>query len=273
MPILKYKNYDIFYEIEGSGKPILLLNGIMMSTKSWNTFVNTITENNTLVRIDFMDQGGSSRLEGECYTHDLQAEITHQLIKHLALKNLTVVGVSYGGEVAIRLALRYPEDVDRLVLANTAAWTSNWLRDIGHAWNKVGATLDGDAYYDLAIPVIYSSSFYQAKQEWMDNRRKVLVPLFSNSEFQNRMKRLVDSSESHDLRNEIHKIKHHTLVISSKYDCLTPMIEQEFLMNKLENGHHIILPNCGHASMYEDPLLFISLVIGFANVKDTEYII
>ena len=127
----------------------------------------TSTSNNTLVRIDFLDQGGSSRLTNEVYTHDLQAEITNALIKHLELKELTVVGVSYGGEVALRLALHYPESCERLVLANTAAWTSNWLRDIGHAWNRVGATLDGDAYYDLAIPVIYSSTFYQEKEEWM----------------------------------------------------------------------------------------------------------
>ena len=270
MPTFKYKNYEIFYEIEGIGRPILILNGIMMSTKSWTTFINSLTRHNTLVRIDFLDQGSSSRLVGETYTHDLQAEITNALIKYLELKELTVVGVSYGGEVALRLALRYPDSCERLVLANTAAWTSNWLRDIGHAWNRVGATLDGEAYYDLAIPVIYSSNFYQEKEEWMDNRRKVLVPLFSNSEFQTRMKRLVDSSETHDLRNEIHKINHPTMVISSKYDCLTPMVEQEFIVKELPNAHHVILPHCGHASMYEDPMLFATFVLGFANC-DVEY--
>lgn len=273
MPTFKFKEYDVFYDVQGNGKPILILNGIMMSTNSWNTFVNTITNQNTLVRVDFLDQGQSSKLEGESYTHDLQAELTHELIKHLNLKNLTIVGVSYGGEVAIRLALHYPNDVERLVLANTAAWTSNWLRDIGHAWNKVGATLDGDAYYDLAIPVIYSSNFYQAKEEWMENRRKVLVPLFSDKKFQDRMKRLVDSSESHDLRKDIYKIECETLVISSVYDALTPMHEQEYIVSQLPHVHHVILPNCGHASMYEDPLLFISLVLGFANAKDTTYVI
>lgn len=273
MPTFKFKDYEVFYDVQGSGKPIIILNGIMMSTKSWDTFVNTITHQNTLVRVDFLDQGQSTKLHGETYTHDLQAELVHELIKYLSLKDVTVAGVSYGGEVAIRLALQYPNDVERLVLANTAAWTSNWLRDIGHAWNKVGETLNGDAYYDLAIPVIYSSNFYQEKESWMENRRKVLVPLFSNKDFQDRMKRLVDSSETHDLRSEIHKITCETLVISSKYDSLTPLHEQEFIVNELKNVHHVILPNCGHASMYEDPLLFISLVLGFANAKDTTYVI
>ena len=273
MPTFKFRDYDIFYDVQGEGKPILLLNGIMMSTASWNTFVNTITHQNKLVRVDFLDQGQSSKLDGVYYTHEDQAELLHELIKHLDLKDLTIVGVSYGGEVAIRHALRYPSDVDRLVLANTAAWTSNWLRDIGRAWNAVGATLDGAAYYNLAIPVIYSSNFYQSKEEWMENRRKILIPLFSTKTFQDRMERLVNSSEPHDLRDEIYKIEHQTLVISSQYDALTPLHEQEFLVKNMKNAHHVILPNLGHASMYEDPLLFIALVLGFANAKDTTYII
>ena len=273
MPKFNFHDYEVFYEIEGKGKPILFLNGIMMSTASWNTFKNSVIENNTFIRVDFLDQGLSSKLNGETYTHDLQAELVHALIKYLDIKELTIVGVSYGGEVALRVALRYPGDVDRLILANTAAWTSNWLRDIGRAWNKVGETLDGEAYYNLAIPVIYSSNFYQAKEEWMENRRKILVPLFSTEQFQSRMKRLVDSSESHDLRSEIHKIECETLVISSTFDGLTPLCEQEFLVREMKNAHHIIMPNMGHASMYEDPLLFISLVLGFTNAKDTKYVI
>ena len=94
MAIFKYKDYEIFYDIQGSGKPIMILNGIMMSTASWNTFVNTVTNHNTLVRIDFLDQGGSTRLNGKEYTHDLQAEITHALIQYLELKDLTICGVS-----------------------------------------------------------------------------------------------------------------------------------------------------------------------------------
>ena len=268
-----YQGKKVFYDVKGEGKPIILLNGIMMSTGSYNTFVNSVSESNMLVRVDFFDQGQSERLEGIPYTQDLQVEVLHALIEHLELKNAVTVGVSYGGEVAMKHAIKYPNDIERLVLANTAAWTSNWLRDIGHAWNKVGESLDGEAYYDLAIPVIYSSKFYQEKEQWMENRRKILVPLFSTVEFQARMKRLVDSAESHDCRSEVHKITCPTLVISSKYDCLTPMHEQELLVREIPNSHHVILPNCGHASMYEDPLVFMALVLGFANAKDVNYVI
>ena len=244
-----------------------------MSTASYNTFVSTISASNMLVRVDFFDQGNSARLVDEPYTQDLQVDLLHALIEHLGLKNVTVAGLSYGGEVAMKHAIKYPEDVERLILANTAAWTSNWLRDIGHAWNIVGETLNGEAYYNLAIPVIYSSQFYQAQEKWMENRKKVLVPLFCDPAFQTRMKRLVDSAETHDCRKDLHKISCHTLVISSVFDSLTPMHEQELLAKEIPNSHLVILPNCGHASMYEDPLLFMTLVLGFANAKDVNYVI
>ena len=46
---------------------------------------------------------------------------------------------------------------------------------------------------------------------------------------------------------------------------MTPIEEQQYIVSKLENCHYVIIPECGHASMYEQPVLFASLVIGFMN--------
>lgn len=273
MSVFEFNNKEIYYDVTGEGKPIVFLNGIMMSTASWTTFVSSMSANNMFIRVDFFDQGKSSRMEGEAYSQDLQVEVVHALLTHLGLDRAAIMGVSYGGEVALKFAIKYPNEVDRLILANTTACTSDWLKDIGHCWNRVGATLDGEAYYDLAIPVIYSPNYYERKREWMENRRKVLVPLFSQKEFQDRMRRLVDSAQTHNCKDEVHKITAPTLVISSQYDFLTPLHEQEFIVSQLKNVQHVMIPNCGHASMYEQPMLFSSLVLGFANVKDDEYVI
>lgn len=271
MSVFQFENKDIYYDVQGSGRPVVFLNGIMMSTASWEPFVSAMSERNMFIRVDFLDQGKSARSD-VAYTQDLQVEVLHELFSHLGLDGAAVMGISYGGEVALRFAVRYPELVDRLILSNTAACTSDWLKDIGHCWNRVGATLDGEAYYDLAIPVIYSPGYYERKREWMENRRKVLVPLFSSREFQDRMKRLVDSAEHHDCRSELERITAPTLVISSQYDFLTPLHEQEYIVQRIKNAQHVIIPNCGHASMYEQPMLFTALVAGFANA-DAEYAI
>ena len=146
---------------------------------------------------------------------------------------------------------------------NAAAVTSPWLRDIGRAWNSVGATKDGNAYYNLAIPPVYSPTFYINNNEWMENRRKILEPLFETEKFQGRMRRLVESSESLDERENVHKIKASTLVVTSEYDFLVPKLEQEFLYKNIPNSHYMIIPNFGHGWMYEDPTLFVTVMIGF----------
>ncbi|MDY0294769.1 MAG: alpha/beta hydrolase, partial [Acholeplasmataceae bacterium] len=104
MSTLNYKGRNIYYDVQGEGKPILILNGIMMSTKSWEPFVSSMTEHNKLIRLDFIDQGQSDRLENSIYMQDVQIEIIMALLHELGLAKVNVVGISYGGEIAVQLA-------------------------------------------------------------------------------------------------------------------------------------------------------------------------
>ena len=265
-----FEGKQIYYETYGKGKPIVLLNGVMMSTGSWKTFIPSFSESNMLILVDFLDQGRSSSMT-ESYDQSLQAEVVLKLLDTLKIDKASIMGISYGGEVAIKFAIKYGARVDRLMLFNTTAKTSNWLRDIGRGWKRVGATLDGQAYYDITIPVIYSSGFYKREYGWISEREKRIVPKFSDPEFQARMKRLVDSADFHDCVDELHKIKNPTLVVSCLQDTLIPKPEQDVLVNGIEKAQYIAIPDSGHASMYEKPLLFASLILGFTNTKQTEF--
>lgn len=263
MAFFTFKNHRIHYEVNGEGEPLVLLNGIMMSTKSWDFAVEKASSVLKLIRVDFFDQGESDDyLEGP-YDHNLQAELVIALLDHLKIEKAHIAGISYGGEISVRLGIYYPERIKTLSIYNAAAVTSPWLRDIGRAWNSVGATKDGNAYYNLAIPPVYSPTFYINNNEWMENRRKILEPLFETEKFQGRMRRLVESSESLDERENVHKIKASTLVVTSEYDFLVPKLEQEFLYKNIPNSHYMIIPNFGHGWMYEDPTLFVTVMIGF----------
>ena len=263
MAFFTFKNHQVYYQIDGEGEPLVLLNGIMMSTKSWDFLVEKVSKVVKLIRVDFFDQGQSDDYLDEQYTHALQAELVIALLDHLNIEKAHIAGISYGGEIAVRLGIYYPSRIITLGLFNTAAVTSPWLRDIGRAWNSVGKTKDGNAYYNLAIPPVYSPTFYTNNNDWMENRRKLLEPLFETEKFQNRMKRLVDSSESLDERANVCKIEAPALVVTCEYDFLVPKLEQEFLVKNIKNSHHVIVPYFGHGFMYEDPSMFITLLIGF----------
>ncbi|HNY74673.1 MAG TPA: alpha/beta hydrolase, partial [Bacilli bacterium] len=63
MPFFTFYNKHIFYEDNGSGEPILFLNGIMMSTISWKAFVPALSKDNRFLRIDLLDMGQSARMD------------------------------------------------------------------------------------------------------------------------------------------------------------------------------------------------------------------
>ncbi len=267
--IFKYNNHNVYYEIHGEGAPLLLLNGIMMSTKSWSQFVEPLSSLNQLILVDFLDQGQSSKLEGESFTHQVQIEMIASFIDYLGLEEINLFGVSYGGEIAIQLAYLYPDKFKKLLLFNTCAKTSYWLEEVGNAWNA--ASGDGLSYYLTTIPFIYSPKFFVENAEWMKKRKEILVPLFSDKAFIDSMIRLTNSSVGYDAVDELSKIKSETLIVGCEYDFVTPYYQQEQLHALIENSQLLRIPESGHAVFYEKPSLFVSLVLGFVNNSKSQF--
>lgn len=265
-----FQDKSIYYEEYGTGTPIVMLNGIMMSCASWAEFIEPFSAHNRLILLDMLDQGKSDRMDGP-FSQALQAEVVLALLDHLGLDKVCMLGISYGGEVAQRFAIQYGHRLERLVLFNTTARTGPWLGDIGDAWNL--AADDPDAYYLTTIPVIYSPKFYRDNHQWMAQRRQILRPVFGNPDFISAMIRLTNSAADFDVTEQLHQIKTPTLVVSCLEDYLTPLEEQKLIAASIPNCQHVLVPDCGHASMYEKPLLFTSLALGFFHTPKVEFTI
>ncbi|MFW5842066.1 MAG: alpha/beta fold hydrolase [Bacillota bacterium] len=265
MATFTFNKKTVFYTLDGNPKHdvILLLNGIMMSTKSWEPFVGALTKHHRLLRVDFFDQGQSAKMDTD-YTQQIQVDLTRELLDHLNLDKVYVAGISYGGSVALQFAAQHQDRIKKMILFNAVSKTSPWLKAIGDGWNQVAQTRDGLAYYNVAIPLIYSPDFYTKKLDWMENRKKVLIPVFSDPTFLDAMIRLTKSAESHDVNDALASIDVETLVVASEHDYLTPPFEQQYIVDHLPKATLITINDAGHASMYEKPELFTSLLIGFA---------
>ena len=272
MSELYFEGKKVYYEIHGnSGEPIIILNGIMMSTASWKPFIEAMSANNTMVLVDFFDQGQSARMT-ESYDHSIQVKLLDALIQELTgslwYQKFSIMGISYGGEIAIQYALAHPNRVRRLILANTCGRTSPWLKKIGDGWNEVAKTGIGYAYYLTTIPVIYSTRFFEERAQWMENREAYLTEYFSRPEVLQALIRLTDSSRDYDVVDQLHQITCPTLIISSSEDALVPPTEQQLLHEKIKGRVYVTINGSGHASMYECPESFAALVLGFTNLRD-----
>jgi len=252
----------LYYEVHGEGKPLVLLNGLMMSTLSWKIFVEPLSANNKLVLLDFFDQGQSDRMAE--YNQDLQVEALKALLDYLELDKVALVGISYGGNVALKFTVAHPSYVDRLIVFNAAAKTGEYLKEIGQSW--IMAKDNPTQFYSTTIPIIYSSDFYNGRTQWMSDRKEILINhVFNNAFFMEGIVRLIKSAEDYDVEERLGEIVAKTLIVASEYDPITPFTEQKLLHKGIKNSELILLPNCGHASMYEKPALFVTLILGFAN--------
>lgn len=257
----------LHYQIIGEGEPVVILNGIMMNVMSWTPFLANLSKNCEVVLVDLLDMGKSSDMT-EPYKQALQADVLAELIRHIGYSKISVMGISYGGEVAIQFALGYPELVNRLLLFNTSSYTFPELWADGMRWNEVGKTRDGAAYYEATIPYFYSKKFQTEHADWMANRKSVLEKTFSDPHFLDRMERLVLSTDTYDVRDRLCEIKAPTLVVGSMMDEVIPHREQVYLHEHIAGSALVLLPDCGHCSMLESPAAFVALVSGFVNVTD-----
>ncbi|TYB84115.1 MAG: alpha/beta hydrolase [Kosmotoga sp.] len=253
----------IYYEIYGDEqKPVLIvLNGIMMSTLSWKDFIGEFTKFFRLVLVDFRDQGQSDYME-EQYDIKIHSDDLNELVMKLGFSKINILGLSYGGQVAEIFAIQHPEKVQSIVLANTVGRINSYLSELGEAWKEAADTKDGEKFFKLAIPFIYSDHFYNNNLEWLKNRQKIFKKLLTEKWFEG-FKRLASSNPDFNVIDEVHMIKAPTLLLASDKDIITPIEEVDELHNRIPDNEYIIIKNAGHASVLEKPKEFITAVTGF----------
>ncbi len=105
-----------------------------------------LSANHQLIRVDLLDQGQTDKAADIPYTQMTQADLIIALLDILSCTRRNLVGISYGGEVAIQLAIAYPQRVDRLCCSipppiHHLAGPYRTFMECG------GRTRDGAAYY------------------------------------------------------------------------------------------------------------------------------
>ncbi|MGI1797658.1 alpha/beta fold hydrolase [Priestia sp. TRN 1309] len=109
---------ELYYEDHGTGKPVVLIHGWPLSGRSWEYQVPALVEaGHRVITYDRRGFGKSSQ-PWNGYDYDTFAADLHQLLEHLDLKNVTLVGFSMGGGEVARYVGTYGTDrVEKAVFA------------------------------------------------------------------------------------------------------------------------------------------------------------
>lgn len=96
---------SLYYEEHGSGPPLLLLHGLGESVLTWHEILPALAARHRVIALDLKGFGKSDKPDDAAYSADDQAELVGRFIVKRGLEDLTVIGHSFGGTVALRAAL------------------------------------------------------------------------------------------------------------------------------------------------------------------------
>lgn len=118
MAYLDREGVQIYYEVTGTGDPIVLIHGLGSSTRDWEPQVSYFAPRYQVVTVDLRGHGRSARPPGP-YSIALFAADVAAVIKTLGIAPAHIVGISLGGMVAFQLAVSDPACVRSLVIVNS----------------------------------------------------------------------------------------------------------------------------------------------------------
>ena len=108
----------MYYEIHGSGRPLLLLHGAYQSIDTIGPLLPGLAQTHKVIAFELQGHGRTADVDRPL-SYERMADDTAAALRHLESERLDVLGYSLGGAVALLLAIRHPDLVRKLVVAST----------------------------------------------------------------------------------------------------------------------------------------------------------
>lgn len=285
-PALQFSDIDYGYQIktalsdpkisyidQGSGdRTIILVHGLASNAGFWRYNIPELTKHFRVIAVDLPGYGKSQKGD-YTYSMSFYADQIKKLIDELNLKNVVYVGHSMGGQIGIKLAIKYPTLLNKLILASPAGFEEfqrgegDWLRSV-MTIKGVKSTTEEGIRRNLAMN-FYS---WNDKWEWMVEERVRMRKASDFDEFCYAVVRCVNGMLDEPTFDKLSLIKTPTLVIYGKYDGLipNPYLNPGYTSDVFENGAKDIkdvklveLDDAGHMIQIEKSDEFNKAVLNF----------
>jgi pimeloyl-ACP methyl ester carboxylesterase len=105
----------MYYEIHGSGEPVVLLHGAFMAISGdWNDWIGELSKTRKVIAVEMQGHGRTADIKRDSSYENLADDVA-ALLDYLKIPNADIIGYSLGGGVAMQCAIRHPEKVRKVV--------------------------------------------------------------------------------------------------------------------------------------------------------------
>ncbi len=131
----------MYYEIHGSGEPVVMLHGSFMAISNnfqWTDWIGELSKTRKVIAIEMQGHGRTADT-GRDFTYDNLADDVAALLDYLKIPNADLIGYSMGGGVALNCAIRHPEKVRKVVSISAVFRQNGWTKEGLDAFPQISA--------------------------------------------------------------------------------------------------------------------------------------
>lgn len=129
----------MYYEIHGSGEPVVLLHGAFMTISGdWNDWITELSKTRKVIAVEMQGHGRTADIKRDLSYENLSDDVA-ALLDYLKIPSADIVGYSLGGGVAMQCAIRHPEKVRKVVSISAPMRRDGWVKEGADALPKLTA--------------------------------------------------------------------------------------------------------------------------------------
>lgn len=268
------KPVRLHFSDTGRGDPVLLLHGLGASSYAWRFVIPSLAKKNRVIALDLKGFGRSDKPKDGKYSLFDQAELVDKFIRKHNFKKLTLVGHSFGGGVALALAIkdqkRKKPRLKKLILIDSISykqkipWGISLMRtpiisDLGIA------LIPPETQMKVALQFAYHDDSKIPPDAPREYAKQITSPGGKYALLRTAAQLMPENIEQ--FTKQYRNLTVETMLIWCRRDGIVPVAYGKRLYNNLPNARMHILPACVHLPQEELPQLTSKLMIDFIGKK------
>ncbi len=262
MPTVHANGIDMYYEVQGSGEPLVLIPYTSADQACYAFQVADYANHFSCYSVDLRGAGLTDKPDGE-YTTELYADDISAFMQAVGIERAHVSGVSLGGAIGMWLAGKHPEQVKSLSLHSAWHATDEYLRASVNSWRIMAEGLGNIP--DVVISGIFLCCFtpemYESRPDYLQSladfvRSRPVQPVDA-------FMRQTDAVLAHDATSVLGAITAPTLITFGRHDFVCSTRFAAPLQGNIANTELVIFEDCAHAAIYENVEEFNSRTLQF----------
>jgi pimeloyl-ACP methyl ester carboxylesterase len=259
----------LHYEIYGSGDPVLFIHGFGANLYTWRYLIEPLSKKYQLILVNLKGCGVSPKPQDREYSAQHHADLIYQLILDLDLKNLTLVGNSFGGALALLLAMRLGDDEPQRLRALFLIAPGAYKEYVPFFLTLLRVPLLGLAVHlfpaKLVTKLVLLGAYYDRKKITKDQVASYARPLNdpgARRALLETAKQLVPANID-EFTSRIKTISVPTFILFGDHDRVVNPIVGDKLHAEIPHSQLKKLDQCGHIPQEEKPEETIALLLEF----------